>query len=54
MYFILGFLELIRRAHKKEASLATGRILLVWALCYQLSVATACFSLVAELPIRRL
>ncbi|RDL40783.1 putative alpha-glucoside transport protein [Venustampulla echinocandica] len=54
MLFILGFLGLVPSAQKKEASLATGSIMLVWALCYQLSVGTVCYSLVAELSTRRL
>jgi MFS transporter, SP family, general alpha glucoside:H+ symporter len=54
MLFILGFLGLVPHAHKKEASLATGSIMLIWALCYQLSVGTVCYSLVAELSTRRL
>ena len=54
MLFILGFLGLVPSEHKKEASLATGSIMLVWALCYQLSVGTVCYSLVAELSTRRL
>ena len=54
MLFILGFLGLVPRDHKKESSLATGSIMLVWALCYQLSVGTVCYSLVAELSTRRL
>jgi SP family general alpha glucoside:H+ symporter-like MFS transporter len=54
MLFILGFLGLVPHAHKKEASLATGSIMLVWALFYQLSVGTVCYSLVAELSTRRL
>jgi SP family general alpha glucoside:H+ symporter-like MFS transporter len=54
MLFILGFLGLVPHAHKKEASLATGSIMLVWALCYQLTVGTVCYSLVAELSTRRL
>lgn len=54
MLFILGFLGLVPSAHKKEASLATGSIMLVWALFYQLSVGTVCYSLVAELSTRRL
>ncbi|TAQ83769.1 hypothetical protein B7494_g7908 [Chlorociboria aeruginascens] len=54
MLFILGFLGLVPEAHKREASLATGSILLIWALCYQLSVGTVCYSLVAELSTRRL
>ena len=52
--FILGFLGLVPADHKKEASLATGSIMLVWAMFYQLSVGTVCYSLVAELSTRRL
>ena len=54
MLFILGFLGLVPGAHKKEASLATGSIMIVWALFYQLTVGTVCYSLVAELSTRRL
>ncbi|KAE9373635.1 maltose permease MAL61 [Stipitochalara longipes BDJ] len=54
MLFILGFLGLVPHDHKKEASLATGAIMLVWALFYQLSVGTVCYSLVAEISTRRL
>ncbi|KAL2357047.1 general substrate transporter [Cryomyces antarcticus] len=54
MLFILGFLGLVPAAHKKESSLATGSIMLVWAMFYQLSVGTVCYSLVAELSTRRL
>lgn len=58
MLFILGFLGLVPGAKdsepKKAASLATGAIMLVWALFYQLSVGTVCYSLVAEISTRRL
>ncbi|KAH7377545.1 MFS transporter [Cadophora sp. MPI-SDFR-AT-0126] len=54
MLFIMGFLGLVPEAHRKESSLATGSIMLVWALFYQLSVGTVCYSLVAELSTRRL
>jgi len=54
MLFILGFLGLVPHAHKDQASLATGSIMLVWALFYQLSVGTVCYSLVAEISTRRL
>lgn len=54
MLLILGFLGLVPAAHKSEASLATGSIMLVWALFYQLTVGTVCYSLVAELSTRRL
>lgn len=54
MLFIMGFLGLVPEAHKKESSLATGSIMLIWAMFYQLSVGTVCYSLVAELSTRRL
>ena len=54
MLFIMGFLGLVPEAHKSQASLATGSIMLIWALFYQLSVGTVCYSLVAELSTRRL
>lgn len=54
MLFVLGFLGLAPESHKKAASRATGSIMLVWALFYQLSVGTVCYSLVAELSTRRL
>ncbi|KAI0207006.1 sugar transporter-domain-containing protein [Astrocystis sublimbata] len=49
---VLGFLGLA--PDRNAASLATGSILLVWALVYQLTVGTVCYSLVAELSSRRL
>ncbi|CZT07846.1 probable MFS alpha-glucoside transporter [Rhynchosporium graminicola] len=54
MLFIMGFLGLVPESHRKESSLATGSIMLIWALFYQLSVGTVCYSLVAELSTRRL
>lgn len=54
MLLILGFLGLVPAEHKTQASLATGSIMLVWALFYQLTVGTVCYSLVAELSTRRL
>ena len=52
MLLILGFLGLAK--DRTAASLATGCIMLVWALCYQLTVGTVCYSLVAEISSRRL
>ena len=52
MLLIMGFLGI--PSDRDAASLATGSIMLVWALCYQLSVGTVCYSLVAELSTRRL
>jgi SP family general alpha glucoside:H+ symporter-like MFS transporter len=54
MLFVLGFLGLVPSAHRTEASIATGSIMLGWALCYQLTVGTVCYSLVAEMSSRRL
>lgn len=54
MLFILGFLGLVPPEHKNQGSLATGSIMIVWALFYQLSVGTVCYSLVSELSSRRL
>ena len=52
MLLILGFLGLA--PERDKASLATGSIMLCWALCYQLTVGTVCYSLVGEIPSRRL
>lgn len=52
MLLILGFLGLA--PDRTQASLATGSIMLVWALGYQLTVGTVCYSLVAEISTRRL
>ncbi len=52
MLLIMGFLGIPK--DRDAASLATGSMMLVWALCYQLSVGTVCYSLVAELSTRRL
>ncbi|KAI0155412.1 sugar transporter [Hypoxylon sp. FL1284] len=52
MLLILGLLGLA--PDRTAASLATGSIMLVWALCYQLTVGTVCYSLVAEISTRRL
>ncbi|KAJ2901955.1 Maltose permease MAL61 [Zalerion maritima] len=52
MLMILGFLGLAK--DETKASLATGSIMLCWALCYQLSVGTVCYSLVGEMSTRRL
>ncbi|RMZ76506.1 hypothetical protein DV738_g4912, partial [Chaetothyriales sp. CBS 135597] len=52
MLMILGFLGI--PSDRKAASLATGSISLLWALCYQLTVGTVCYSLVAEMSSRRL
>jgi SP family general alpha glucoside:H+ symporter-like MFS transporter len=37
-----------------QAALATGSLMLIWAVIYQLTVGTVCYSLVGELSSRRL
>ncbi|CAK7223729.1 hypothetical protein SBRCBS47491_005306 [Sporothrix bragantina] len=54
MLFIMGFLGLVPESHRNQGSIATGSIMLCWALCYQLTVGTVCYSLVAEISTRRL
>jgi MFS transporter, SP family, general alpha glucoside:H+ symporter len=54
MLFIIGFLGLVPESHRDQAALATGSLMIVWALFYQLTVGTVCYSLVAELSTRRL
>ncbi|WEW58384.1 hypothetical protein PRK78_003852 [Emydomyces testavorans] len=54
MLLIMGFLGLVPRAHRDQGSLATGSMMIAWALIYQLSVGTVCYSLVSELSTRRL
>ncbi|KAJ5133367.1 hypothetical protein N7448_001604 [Penicillium atrosanguineum] len=54
MLLIMGFLGLVPSEHRDAASMATGSLMLIWALFYQLTVGTVCYSLVAELSTRRL
>jgi len=54
MLCILGFLGLVPASQKRQGSIATGSIMLGWALTYQLTVGTVCYSLVAEMSTRRL
>jgi SP family general alpha glucoside:H+ symporter-like MFS transporter len=51
---VIGFLGLVPHEHREAASNATGYMMIVWALAYQLTVGTVCYSLVAELSTRRL
>ena len=51
MLMIMGFLGLAK--DKNAASLATGSIMLVWALCYQLTVGTVCYSTYRRLPLEQ-
>ncbi|KAF7291456.1 MFS general substrate transporter [Mycena kentingensis (nom. inval.)] len=56
--FILGFLGLVPETatgeKNRDAALATGSMMLVWAAIYQCTVGTVCYSLVGELSTRRL
>ncbi|WWC91664.1 uncharacterized protein L201_006610 [Kwoniella dendrophila CBS 6074] len=52
--FVMGFIGLVPDSHKHAASLATGTMMLVWAVNYQLSVGTIAYSLVGEISSRRL
>ncbi len=54
MLLVLGFLGLVPEAHRRESSIATGSLMLGWALTYQLTVGTVCYSLVSEISTRRL
>ncbi|KAL1865140.1 hypothetical protein VTK73DRAFT_5465 [Phialemonium thermophilum] len=50
----IGGVGFVPHAHAHEASLATGSLMLVWAMFYQFSVGTVTFSLVGEMSTRRL
>ncbi|RAH74335.1 putative MFS alpha-glucoside transporter [Aspergillus aculeatinus CBS 121060] len=54
MLLVMGFLGLVPESHKTQGALATGSMMIVWALFYQLTVGTVAYSLVAELSTRRL
>ncbi|KAL2834425.1 general substrate transporter [Aspergillus cavernicola] len=54
MLLVMGFLGLVPEAHRTQSSLATGSMMIIWALFYQLTVGTVAYSLVAEISTRRL
>ncbi|KAK4230310.1 general substrate transporter [Podospora fimiseda] len=54
MLMVLGFLGLVPEENRRAGSIATGSIMLGWALTYQLTVGTVCYSLVSEISTRRL
>lgn len=54
MLFIMGFLGLSPPENRDSSAIATGSMMILWALVYQLTVGTVCYSLVAELSTRRL
>lgn len=54
MLFIMGFLGLVPERNRDEGALATGAMMILWAIFYQCTVGTIAYSLVAELSSRRL
>ncbi|KAK5704595.1 hypothetical protein LTR17_021751 [Elasticomyces elasticus] len=48
---VIGFISL---AHNNAASYATGSLLLLFTLCYDIAVGTVAYSIVAEIPSSRL
>lgn len=54
MLFVMGFLGLVPDSQRETGAMATGAMMIVWAMFYQLTVGTVCYSLVAELSTRRL
>ncbi|GAB7362622.1 hypothetical protein MBLNU230_g2934t1 [Neophaeotheca triangularis] len=54
MLFVMGFLGLTPESERTESALATGSMMIGWALVYQLTVGTVAYSLVAEMSSRRL
>ncbi|KAL2761028.1 hypothetical protein ACRALDRAFT_1059274 [Sodiomyces alcalophilus JCM 7366] len=54
MLLIMGFLGLVPESNREKGAIATGSIMMAWALFYQLTIGTITYSLVAELPSRRL
>lgn len=54
MLCILGFLGLVPESNRDKGALATGSVMVCWALFYQMTVGTIAYSLVGELASRRL
>lgn len=54
MLLIMGFMGLVPESNRDAGAMATGSIMIVWAAFYQLTIGTITYSLVAELPSRRL
>lgn len=54
MLITIGCLAFVPDAHANAAAYATGGLMMAWAVFYQLTVGTVCFSLVGEIPSRRL
>ncbi|KAM5343788.1 hypothetical protein ACJ41O_012325 [Fusarium nematophilum] len=51
---VLGFIGLAPQSSREQGALATGSLMIVWAMIYQLTVGSVAYSLVSELPSRRL
>ncbi len=49
-----GFLGLASKNHKSTIGAATGGLMMGWAVIYQLTVGSVAYSLVGEIPSRRL
>lgn len=54
MLLVMGFLGFIPDSHRQQGALATGGMMLGWALFYQCSVGTVTYSLVSEISTRQL
>ncbi|KAF3195815.1 hypothetical protein TWF225_000192 [Orbilia oligospora] len=54
MLLLIGCLHFVPASSSNQAAYATGGLMLGWATVYQLTVGTICFSLVGEIPSRRL
>lgn len=54
LLLVMGFLGLVPESQNTAASFATGGIMLAWAMTFQLTVGTVCYSLVSEVSTRRL
>ncbi|WVQ84711.1 hypothetical protein IAT38_006867 [Cryptococcus sp. DSM 104549] len=51
---VMGFVGLVPDSHEYQRSMATGSLMLVWAVFYQCTIGTVAFSLVGEISTRRL
>ncbi|KAF3933196.1 hypothetical protein ABW20_dc0102548 [Dactylellina cionopaga] len=54
MLLVIGCLQFVPESSANQAAYATGGLMLGWATIYQLTVGTICYSLVGEIPSRRL
>ncbi|KAF3915260.1 hypothetical protein AA313_de0200051 [Arthrobotrys entomopaga] len=54
MLLVIGCLNFVPDSSANAAAYATGGLMLGWATIYQLTVGTICYSLVGEIPSRRL